>query len=195
MGTNYPIVLLKYTHALDNLLEGDFVYDKVDVMLTKSIYWKLVGQTNLRLDAGVALGDVPLPHLYNARSSFAPFILFAPGSFSTMRMNEFYSDRYLAVFISHNFGKLIYRSKKFEPEFELTTNFLIGDMDKPEQHLNSEFLIPKKGYFESGLNVYNLLDFGISNLGLGAAYRYGPYHLPKAIDNLTLVMTLRFVGL
>lgn len=194
LGTDYPILYLRYRHGLENFLDGEYAYDKIDFTLTHSIYWKMVGKTNIRIDAGIADGEAPLSELFNSRAAFAPFSLHAAGSFTTMRMNEFYTDQYVALFLSHNFGKLLYRTKKFEPEFELTTNCLIGKMSDTERHLLTSFSIPTKGYFESGFNIHNLLDFGIYNLGIGMAYRYGPYQLSKTIDNFTFNISLRFVG-
>jgi hypothetical protein len=41
--------------------------------------------------------------------------------------------------------------------------------------------------------INSLIRSGISGIGLGAFYRYGPYQLPKAIDNWAFKLTIGFV--
>jgi hypothetical protein len=42
----------------------------------------------------------------------------------------------------------------------------------------------RKGYYESGFEINNLLKMDILSWGLGVYYRYGPYHLPTFSDNM-----------
>ncbi len=190
-GTDYPLVYVKFTKGI-NTFGGEYAYNRFDVSIVKSFYAKYFGKTTIRTDAGWISGNTPICNLFNARAAYGHFTVYSPGSFATMRMNEFYSDRYLALFLSHDFGKLLLRTKHFQPEFEITSNFLIGKMNNLEYHKNIQFKIPEKGYVESGLNIHNLLNMGFYNLGIGAAYRYGTYSLPKTTDNFTVVITMRF---
>jgi hypothetical protein len=48
------------------------------------------------------------------------------------------------------------------------------------------------GYFESGIQLDNLLVSGISGIGLGVYYRYGYYSLPERADNLAIKLTTSF---
>ena len=41
----------------------------------------------------------------------------------------------------------------------------------------------RKGYYESGLELNNLLKVGYVSWGLGIYFRYGPYQLPNINDN------------
>jgi hypothetical protein len=191
LATDYPVVTFKFTKGI-TALNGAFTYTRYDFSASKSVYLKYLGKTTLRLDAGLVQGQVPASNLFNARSSYGPLTLYSPGSFSTMRMNEFYSDRFLACFFSHDFGKLLWRGKYFKPEFELTTNFLIGSIAETSNHLGLDLQAPKFGYFESGLYIHSLLNMGFYTLGVGSAYRYGAYSLPKTLHNFTFVFTMKF---
>ena len=192
LGSDYPVVWFKYSRGIDGLLGGQYAYDRLDLDISASLFTPFAGKTSLRLHAGMTSSGVPLGELYNARASFGRFTLFSPGSFSTMHMNEFYSDRYIAAFASHNFGPLLYKGKWFHPEIEIFSNALLGSLSHPEYHTGPVLKSPEKGYFESGLNLNNLLSMGFYNLGLGTAFRYGPYQLPKTTDNLTVMITLNW---
>lgn len=192
LGTPYPVIWLKYTRSTNALLRGGFDYHRFDFDLNWSVFTPFVGKTALRLNAGITSGEVPAPNLFNARGSFGRFTLYAPGSFSVMRLNEFYSDRYVAVFASHNFQNLLYKGRRFRPEPEIFAQALFGSLSQPERHQGIVMKAPEKGYFEAGINLNRLLGMGFYSLGLGSAYRFGPYHLPKTTDNLTVMITLNW---
>jgi hypothetical protein len=50
-----------------------------------------------------------------------------------------------------------------------------------------------KGYFESGIQINNILKLSFQGYGIGIYYRYGPYSLPKLIDNWAFKFNLTFV--
>lgn len=193
LGTNYPIVWFQYTRGLQGTLDGEFAYNKFDLRILKKFYLKYLGESNFELLAGFI--DTPVPHtnLYNGRGSYRAFTIYAPASFATQRMNEFLSSRYVYLFYTHNFGHLLWRGKKFSPEFAIAANLGFGDLDHPEYHKGVEFKTMEKGYFESGLLINNLLNMsGIYTIGVGAFYRYGAYHLPNTADNIAYKVTLVF---
>ena len=192
MGTNYPIVWFQYTRGISSFLEGDFDYNRYDIKIEKSFYTNYLGKTSLKLAAGYVDADIPYTNLYNGNGSYHAFTLFAPNSFATMRMNEFLSNKYLAFYFTHDFGKLLLQSKKFKPEFMIATNIGFGWLDFDQSHYNINYKTMEKGYYESGLLINNLLNLRVYSLGLGAFYRYGPYMMPKTIDNLGGKISLKF---
>jgi hypothetical protein len=192
LGSDYPIVWVNYTRGVDNLLGGELAYDKVDVAMSRSFYTKFIGKTRIDINGGYATGSLPLGSLYNAVAASGNFTFFAPKSFSTMRMNEFYSDRYVALFFLHDFEGLLFKSKHFNPRPEVYFNALWGDMKHPEYHFGTQVKMPDKGYYEAGLNFNNLLNLKLYNLGLGGAWRFGPYSLPKTKDNLSVMLTFKW---
>jgi hypothetical protein len=50
----------------------------------------------------------------------------------------------------------------------------------------------EKGYFESGIQMDNLVVSGISGIGLGVYYRYGTYALPNATENIAIKLSTSF---
>lgn len=193
LGTKYPVLTFQYTRGLSGVLGGEFTYNKFDLKIEKSFYIKYLGETKLLLLAGYIDQAIPQTNLYNGRGSYRVFTIYAPGSFATQRMNEFLASQYAFLFFTHNFGKLLWRTKKFSPEFAFATNAGYGTLEHPEYHKGIGFEVMDQGYFESGLLINNLLNVnGIYTLGLGAFYRYGYYHLPELADNFAYKITMVF---
>jgi hypothetical protein len=192
LGTNFPIVQFSAIHGFNDLLDGQYVYNRFDFKIKKSFFTKYIGKTTLDLQAGFIDRDIPYVNLYNARSSNRPFTFYSPGSFATMYMDEFTADRYAALFISHNFGKLLFQSKHFKPEPELVTNIGIGALRHPENHVKENIKSYEKGYYESGIVLNRLLRLGLTDIGMAWFYRYGPYALPTPKENMAWKIVFQF---
>lgn len=192
MGTKYPIVWFQYTRGLDGVLGGDYGYDRFDLRVEKSFYIKYLGKTTLQLRAGLIDKSLPESNLYNGNGSYRFFIIYCPNSFGTMRMNEFLSDRYAALYFSHNFGKLLKRWEKFQPELVVMQNIGFGWLKYNENQYNVSYKTMEKGYYESGFSIDNLLNLRIYSLGFGAMYRWGPYTFPQFSDNISLKISIVF---
>jgi hypothetical protein len=192
MGTKYPILWFQYTHGMRGFLQGDFDYNKYDLKIEKSFYTNYVGETSIKLAAGYVDADIPYTNLYNGNGSYHAFTILAPNSFATMRMNEFLSNKFMALYFTHDFGKLILKGKKFSPEFAIATNVGFGWLDFDQSHFNINYKTMEHGYYESGLLINNLLNLRLYSLGVGAFYRYGPYSMPNTIDNIGGKLSLKF---
>ncbi|MCK9617295.1 MAG: DUF5686 and carboxypeptidase regulatory-like domain-containing protein [Lentimicrobiaceae bacterium] len=194
LGTQYPIVWLQFTRGFDNFLHGEYPYGKVDIKIEKSFFTKYIGTTSFTLMAGLVQGDVPYSILYNGHGSYHPFTLYAPCSFATMRMNEFAADRYAALYVTHNFGKLLLGTQKYliNPEFELATGIGFGELKDESFHRDVQVNSFEKGYYESGLLINKILDLNLYSLGFGFFYRYGHYSFEKTEDNAAWKLTLQF---
>ncbi len=192
LGTKYPVVRVQYTQGLDGLLAGEFEYQRLDLKITESFYTKYLGLTSIELRAGYINGDLPYCNLYNGNGSYRLVTIYASNSFATMRMNEFLSNRYVAVYLSHNFGQLLLRTKFFSPEIVLATNIAFGDLSNPAQHHNVEFNTLEKGYYESGVLFHGLLDLRFYKVGAGVFYRYGPYSFDRVGDNFAYKISVVF---
>ena len=135
-------------------------------------------------------GNAPATNLFNGNGSFdTGYRVYTGEGFQTMAPTEFLSDRYAALYLRHNFGKLLYKSKNFAPSLTAITNLAYGNLKDRERHQNFGFKTMEKGFYESGLLVNDLVKGGFSSLGLGAFYRYGAYRKPELIDNFNLVLT------
>ncbi len=193
LGTKYPVFWFQYTHGFKGPLGGEFEYNRYDFKMTKSFHTNYFGTTSVKIAAGYIDTDIPYTNLYNGNGSYRAFNIYAPFSFSTMRMNEFLSNKYIALYLSHDFGKLLVHPHKwFHPEFAIATNMGFGRLDFGESHKNIDYKTMEKGYYESGILVNNIINLNFYSLGAGAFYRYGPYSFPDAIDNLSAKFTITF---
>ena len=192
LGTKYPVVRFNYTRGFDNILNGEFVYNRFDIKIAESFYTKYLGMTSIEFRAGYIDGDLPYCNLYNGNGSYRVFTIYANNSFATMRMNEFLSNRYVAIYLSHNFGQLLVRTRFFSPEIVLATNIAFGNLNNVSQHHNVDFKTMEKGYYESGLLLHGLLDLRFYKIGAGVFYRYGPYGYDTPADNFAYKVSVIF---
>ena len=105
-----------------------------------------------------------------------------------MRFDEFFCDRFVAHYLSHNFSGMLWKTQSpwFKPELTIATNLGWGDMKRAENQLDKNFKTMEKGYFESGLVINGLLATPYAKIGAGVFYRYGPYTLDNVWDNFAL---------
>lgn len=195
MGTSYPIVWLNvaYAEGVNNIWKGS--YWKFDFKVKKSFTIRNVGTTHIQAFAGYIDGNVPYPFAYNGRANNnGSFSLASQGYFETMRMNEFLSSEYAAIFLTHDFGKLLYQSKHFKPGIMVSTAYGIGSLNNTLQHKGISFKTMEKGYTESGLLLSDLFvlksQFYNMGLGVGTFYRYGAYKNKAEKDNLAFKLNL-----
>jgi hypothetical protein len=194
LGTDFPIVCLTYTNGKALISSDSKSYNKFEFMFDKTFRTKYYGNTHIQLQGGLTNDIIPATKLFYAPASFRSFSLFAPGSFATMRMNEFLSDRYLNLFITHDFGKLIVRKGSFKPEFALALNAAIGDLQQSSSHSGIDYKTLNQGFYEGGLLINNLLRLPGMKLGVGTFYRFGPYAYPETGKNFGYKFTMQ-VGL
>jgi hypothetical protein len=189
-GTKYPVVYLNYTRGVSGLFTGNYNYDKIDLKVEDKIFLKYLGEFTFRLTGGYIFGEVPVSNTYNGKGTYSLVTVFAPYSFGTMRPNEFYSNHYLALFLAHNFGKLLFDFKKWHPELMLVTNIGFGNMSHKNVHQNIEYKTMEHGYYESGLIIRKIINLQIYDLGVGALYRYGPYSYDNISNNFAYKISL-----
>ncbi|OCB72608.1 CarboxypepD_reg-like domain-containing protein [Flavobacterium glycines] len=187
----FPKFTFQYTQSLGRLWNNDFDFSKFDF---KTEYEKkyLNGQkTSLLFQAGYALGDIPLTHLYNTspnnitKETIIQRITFGgKNSFETMFFNEFFSNKYALFQFKHAFNRVTL-FKKVKPSLVLVSRMAWGNLNHPEQHLGLNFKTLDRGFFESGIELNQIFN----GLGLTAFYRYGPNQLPKFEDNIAIKLS------
>ena len=150
-----------------------------------------MGKTSFRIEAGQVWGDVPYSYLFNTRATKAGKIsLYVPDHFQTVGLYEFAASSTANLFVEHNFGNLLFKSKNisFRPEIYVIQNISYGSLHNANAHKLIAFRVAEKGLFESGLmikNIYRRSLYSLVYIGIGGGvfYRYGYYELPKSADN------------
>ena len=202
VGTDYPILFLGVTQGFKGVMGGEFDYTKLEAKVKYDLSTKALGHIYLQVAAGRVFGESPLSDLFAGRGSYQIIGMYSSNSFQTMRLNEFYSDRYVNVFYEQDLKTLLFRGRKFQPKPLLVFNMGFGTMANKTQH---QFLdnptkavkTMEEGFYEGGLIVNDLISkeyFGVARVGLGAGafYRFGPYELPDPIDNFAFKLDFNF---
>lgn len=193
LGTKYPVVYVHAMKAEKGLWGGEWDTWRLDVMAEKTYKVRLLGDFSFRVMAGVADAEAPMPFLYNLRGTYSRQLPVASANvFETMRPDEFLADRYVGLHLKHSFGALLVRTKHFHPRPALVTSAVFGGLDRPEDHAGLDFSPLRKGYYESGLMIEDLLRFGANSFGVAGYYRYGPYALPTVGENLAVKLVLGY---
>ncbi len=192
MGTKFPILNLHYTRGIKGVYLSELNYEKLDLQLDFAYNINYIGRSSWRIVAAKAIGDLPWYKLYNGKGSYVPFFVESPYSFGTMRLNEFLSDEYLAVYFRHDFGSLLFGDKPFIPHPIFISSFTIGDLQNKGYHKNLKFNTLEKGYYESGIMLNSILKNNVAEIGIGIMYRYGPYSFSKEKDNFAYKLTIGF---
>ncbi len=193
-NTNFPILELNYTKGFSGLWEGQHAYDKIVLALEHHFHTRLFGETHYRIEAGIINENVPFNRLFTGSSFGNTSVQLLSTSFRTMDNYEFLSDRFVHFYFRQDFGSLLLKTKKFQPEISLEHNIAFGSLSAPELHQGIEFNTLEKGFFEGGVVVNNILrlnymNLGYLGLGLGVFYRYGPNALPTYKENRRIQVT------
>jgi hypothetical protein len=191
LGTSYPVLNLNITRGV-NLLDGDFIYTKIEGKVSKSFTSRKFGISKIQLTAGRVFGELPYSKLYNGHGSYKRFTLESEYSFATMRLNEFLSDQFISLYLKQDFGTLLFKTEWLNPGIVLVTNIGFGMLSHSEKHNNLEFNTMEKGYYESGILINNLIKASFFGYGFGIFYRFGPYSFSRTSDNFAYKLTLKF---
>ena len=191
LGTKYPIIRGNITKGL-HWLDGEFDYMKYEAKISKIFTTKTFGKTHIHIAGGYIDGDIPYSNLYTGYGSYKAFTFETANSFGTMRLNEFMSSCFISFFFKQDFGKLLFKTRKIQPEIAILNNVGFGTLEYKENHKNINIRTLEKGYYEAGFLINNLKKHWFIGYGLGIFYRYGPYSYNKTIDNFAFKFTITF---
>ena len=192
--STYPNVWLVYQHGFPGIMQSVTEFDRLKLQIGQNFYTRSLGVSKVLFQAGYASAGCPVMETFNILSAYMPVGLYSPGCFNTMRFDEFFCDRFAAVFLCHNFGGMLWHpdSPWFQPELNLVTNIGWGDMRRANNCPDKIFKTMERGYFESGVVVKNLLCLPLVKIGIGAFYRYGPYAYGSFKKDIALKYSLEF---
>jgi len=185
---NFPVLHLNIARGMDAIMDGEYGYWRLEMKVNRQFEIPMLGRQHWTIRAGYFSGEAPWNKRFTAPGVYRRFSVSTPGTFSTMRVDEFVSDRYVALFWHHHFENLLYRGRSFNPQLVLLTNIGFGHMHDRERHLNTTFNTMERGFFESGIAILNLIGSDFTSLGLEFSVRYGPYAYPCFKDNFSLLL-------
>ncbi|MBQ4818732.1 DUF5686 family protein [Aquimarina sp. MMG016] len=187
----YPKITAQYTQGFKDVLDSNFSYSKMGIKGEYVINRLNQSRTSFLLEGDIAIGDIPLTHLYHAypnaptkETVFQRFSVAGRRSFETMFFSEFFSDKLATLQIRHQLRPFKITSW-LKPEMVLISRYAIGDVTNRDNHQGVDFNSLQHGYQESGFEINKLF----AGFGLSFAYRYGAYHLSDFSDNISFKFT------
>lgn len=194
ISRGFPTFTFQATKSIPGVLNSDFNFTQLNLRAYYEMQPFEKGKTSFTFNSGMAFGELPVTELYHTSPNnpnkvgiMRRFSVAGIDNFETMYFNEFFSDRYITLMGRHEF-KTLELAKRIKPQFSIFTKFAIGDASNQERHNDFQFNTLNQGYYESGMEINNLLyGFGVSG-----AYRYGPYHLPDVDKNISFKFTFNF---
>ena len=196
LNNDFPVLRINLIKGL-KALDGTYNYTKVEARYDDTFVWRTLGKTHLSTSAGYMHGDAPASLLYFGVANYLPLSIEAIHGFGAMRMNEFLMDKFVNLFLRHDFGSLLWKTsnKRWQPTFALAQNIAFGDLKSsfPRTFYNGDVVkAPTRGYFESGLLVGGLIPTSMYSIGFGVYYRYGDYAYAKTADNFAYKLTFNY---
>ncbi len=193
-GSDYPVVFVNIAKGFQStgMFRGDFDYSKYEFKIYKRFITPKAGKPAFQLMGGYIHGNLPYSKLFAGRGTFVNYSITVPNTFETMGLNEFVSDRYLAFFYTHDFGRLFFRKEHFQPQVLFVDRACIGSLSNSANQFNMPFKTLEKGYFETGFLLNNLLRRGYLGIGAGFYYRYGPYAYSDETKNVAVKFSISF---
>ena len=187
--SKYPILWFNLERSL-KIFDGQYDIMRLTTKIKFIFRPGILGRTHITIFSGIAENNPPMYKLFNGRGSYQAFGIDADNTFATMRINEFYSDKFVSFFHKQYFGSLrIF--KWLNPEFTWNNNIGIGELQNRDLHTGTSFKTLEKGYYESGIVIDNLLKIPMFRYGFGVYYRYGPYAFNKINDNFAFNLSIK----
>ena len=188
LGTDYPILNLRYARGISGFWDSQFEYNKIEGSIHQKFYTKNLGSTSYKLQAGFIDSALPIGLLFTGEGSNDDDIaIVMANTFQTMLPYEFVSDRYAHLFLTHDFGSLIFKTGNFNPGIILHHNLAWGDLkydtNQPVGKLENNQVFTEAGLEITKILKWEYLDLYNLGLGVGGFYRYGAYSLDKTSDN------------
>lgn len=165
LGSAYPIIELKASMGLKNVLGGGYDYKRASLRVFDDVRIAPFGWLHYNFFAGKVWGTVPYPLLEIHPGN--EFYYYNTSAFNMMNNYEFISDQYAGFFIEHTIGSGIFNYipllKKAKLRQFWTAKGIIGSLSDANTALNLNKGYPFRTlegtpYVEVGTGVENILQ-------------------------------------
>lgn len=160
-----PTFVLKFTHGFENVLNGDFDYNKLQFLYAQPIILGNFGRTNLNFEAGKNFNTVPLA-LQNIIPGNQSYSLVS-NTFALLKYYEFVADAYTTLHFEHHFqGKILSYLpliKKLKLREVIFWRGAYGTLSDASKNINFE----NQKYSAPDQQIYYEYGFGLENIGFG----------------------------
>ncbi|MEO8759449.1 MAG: DUF5686 family protein, partial [Bacteroidia bacterium] len=175
ISNQYPIFTLHFTEAVKGMFGSQYNYQNVTLNLYKRFYLSKFGYTDVVVEGGYILGQVPFPLLdiHRANQTYS----YQLQSYNLMNFLEFVSDHYASIMVDHYFNGFFFNKiplfKKLKWREVVTCKVLYGGVrreNNPEYNANlyrfpeangmpTTFIFDKDPYIEGSIGIANIFKF------------------------------------
>lgn len=184
LGSDYPIVDVKYTRGIAGVLNSSYNYDKISGGISDNMKIPPFGSLYYNVFAGKTFGTLPFPFLDIAPGN--EIYYYNPYAFSLLNKFEYLHDSYLGINLEHDFGNGLFRyiplTRKWKFRQFWTAKALWGSLSEANRLYNPTSdprlfqSLDGKTYLEVGTGVDNI--FKLFRVDL--VWRVLPQPLPAA---------------
>lgn len=176
MPNRYPIFTLRGIAGVKGLFNGQYNYQNITANIYKRVYLSQLGYSDVALEAGTVLGNVPYPLLAIHRANQTYSLQLQ--SYNLMNFLEFVSDHYASLIIDHCFNGFIFNKipviKKTRLREFVNLKVLYGGIRAENLPTNNKSLLTfptyqdgrqatysleQKPYIEGSVGIGNILNF------------------------------------
>ena len=166
LGSDYPIVELKYTRGVQGVMNSSYNYDKLDFSLIDYLPVPPYGKISYSIFASKINATLPFQFLGIMPGS--EVFYYTRNNFNLMKRYEFIADQYAGFMIEHNFGSGLMKYNTLTRKLKLrqfwTAKGVVGSLSDANKALNYVGLYPYhsldgKMYLELGTGIDNILKF------------------------------------
>ncbi|MDW3192051.1 MAG: DUF5686 family protein [Cytophagales bacterium] len=185
LGTvKWPAVTFTYTYGIKGLFGSDFEYHKLGLRIEKRQKVASLGISRYQFNAGMVIGDLPYPLLYNTIGNETPF--YVNFAYNLLNFFDFTADRYAELRYRHSFEGLILNHipllRKLKWRLVANANVLYGSLREDNRNLVvDEGGVPVQPFNTLGSKPYVELGYGIENIFKVARVDF--FHRLTYLDN------------
>ncbi len=192
-GTKFPKLRVKVAKGWKDIATSSLDYLRLNAEIQQDILLRGAGKINWTLSGSTTEGDVPLFLSQVGNGTGRNWNLSVSNTFQTMAPSDFYSTSQIAFYTQWMLNAFKTKMKWNEPQIGFHHAVGFGTMNTSSiiQH-SQQFKTMEKGYFEGGLIINNVLVSGVSGIGIGLFYRYGPYAELNELKNFVPKITVSF---
>lgn len=168
LGSERPIIQLKYAHAFPGVLKSNYTYDRLDFTISDDVNLAPYGKLHYNLFAGKVFSKDALPYQLLIHQPGNDWHYYSNHSFNLMTRFEYLTDQYAGFSFEHNVGSGLFRyipiTRKIKLRQFWEVKGVVGNLSEANKALNFVDDAPFKSldgklYMEVGTGIDNIFKF------------------------------------
>ena len=169
IGTEYPVIDMKYAYGINNFLNSDYEFNRLQIEIKQWFNVGAIGWSKYIIEAGKIWGTLPytLLKLHEGNETW----VFDEYAFNLMNYYEFVSDKYVSAYYAHHFDGFFLNKiplmRKLKWREVASIRGVMGTLNNKNKEYNQNYLNEfnnniqtyqlTKPYFEAGVGIENIL--------------------------------------